>query len=285
MKKIFCILAGAVLFTGCAKEQSPAPDSLPVEVRVGADVRSRLDGEPAVKTGEEAAVDWTAYDIRYMLEVWTTGAVPERVLRLSEVRDNLSTPVAFTLRLLPLNYDFLFWADIVPQSGGGADFHYGTETEKGLREVAVLSGKPGKNFDYRACDPTRDAFAAVRRNVSVEQGFTLEAMLKRPFARLVLKNKDDALFPVGTAVRVSFGNLPTRYDVSEDKVSEFRDDWTVDFPVTENSSVAGWDYLFVPGAGQAVSMTAAVGNVEKKLDELPLEPNRQTIVSAAWTNP
>ena len=127
-------------------------------------------------------VDPTAYDLRYILEVYDT----ERdvfVYRAVETKATNATDartVTFPVRLIPeRGYNFVVWADFV-YKGGRNDLYYNTlnNDDHGLNAVTIADGK------WVAMDEARDAYTAVEHVDSYNSGKSINLTLVRPFGKL-----------------------------------------------------------------------------------------------------
>ena len=98
-----------------------------------------------------------------------------------------------------------FWADY----GTGA---YATADLRQIK-IAMTSGSTPATY---APGSERDAFACVLPDVQWNGGNGVSATLKRPLAKLTMRNKE--AFNTGDkAVSVTYRNVPTRYDVLTEK--------------------------------------------------------------------
>ncbi|MBR5585301.1 MAG: hypothetical protein IKW36_03575 [Alistipes sp.] len=127
-------------------------------------------------------VDPTAYDLRYILEVYD-AAGDVFVYRAVETRATNATDartVTFPVRLIPeRSYNFVVWADFVYKNGS-ADLYYNTlnNTTYGLNAVTIANGK------WVAMDEARDAYTAVEYVDSYNSGKSINLTLVRPFGKL-----------------------------------------------------------------------------------------------------
>lgn len=249
-----------MLLAGCGEDPEPVPAPVPAGGMIALCAESALENGAAHETSTRAdnAV------LTYTVEVWTQGADPRCVLHETTV--GTAAGASIGIRLVPGDYDFLFWAD----SGKG---YYATDD---LRQVtAATAYAPGAVGE-------RDAFACARTGVTWSGGNSVSARLVRPLAQLTVQNA--AEFAVGgRAVSIVYRGVPTRYDVLTGEASAPADA-TLSFPATTAGSAAvGEDFLFVPSAADApVGLEVTVGDVTKKLDDLPLQPNYKTRITARF---
>ena len=127
-------------------------------------------------------VDPTAYDLRYILEVYD-AAGDVFVYRAVETKATNATDartVTFPVRLIPeRSYNFVVWADFVYKNGS-ADLYYNTlnNTTYGLNAVTIADGK------WVAMDEARDAYTAVEYVDKYNSGKSINLTLIRPFGKL-----------------------------------------------------------------------------------------------------
>ena len=260
MKKILTLFLALTVLAGCSKDESPTP--APAEPAGGAiSLRSEgaLENEPAAKaaTRSETAAEQA---LTYTFEAWTRGANPRCVLHKTAA--GTLTEAAIEIALVPGSYDFLFWAD------------YGTGAyETGdLRQVAAKKYTP-------AAASERDAFACVLTDVQWNGGNAVSAELKRPLAKLKMRNRK----AFGTAVAVTYTDVPTQYDVLT-RTASAPQTLTLAFPTTTaGSDSVGEDFLFVPSSAEhTVGLSVTVGSTTRTLDVLPLRPNCTSRVTATF---
>lgn len=225
-----------------------------------------MHSEGALANGAANEMSTRADDavLTYVFEAWTHDADPRCVLH--KTATGVVSEAAIEIRLVPGDYDFLFWAD----SGKG---HYATDN---LRRVTATTAY------MPAVVSERDAFACARSGVRWTGGNVMSATLVRPLAKLTVQN-DAGFVSGGKAVSVTYRGVPTRYDVLTGETSAPAD-MMLPFPATKAGSAAvGEDFLFVPfGADAPVGLEITVGDVTKKLDALPLQPNYKTRITARF---
>lgn len=183
MKKSYYFLAGMALLglmTGCSNElDEPGVNPNGDVVRIMFEAPEALQVTRAV-TGTNSAqggltnVDWSKYDLRYQVAVYSEDGATLLVAPQTQVVDTYG-PVSFEFRLTPNNtYKFVAWADFVKQ-GETSDLHYNTS------DFTNISIKDG--LDAQLNDESRDAYFFMK-NISVTQTFGEAMTLKRPFAKL-----------------------------------------------------------------------------------------------------
>lgn len=252
------LIISLLLTTSCSDEPTAEQPFVIGKVGVRSD-RIWDDRAPQAATSRSTTV------LTYVLEVWTTGDTPRRVLR----QRHSGSDVLFDLRLIPGTYDFLFWADAGAASG------YNTDNALGLRAVTLTTPyTPGAEHD---------AYACVLKGVTAAAQFTLSATLHRPLSCLIIRNKDDIPLPRDTPVSVTYHNLPTQYDVLTGKTSAPLASLSVPLETLPgNTAELGTDFLFTPGQNTPASAEITVGEVTKTLDPLPFETNKRTIITAVF---
>lgn len=263
MKKILTLFLALTVLAGCSKDESPTPaPAEPVGGAISLRSEGALENEPAAKaaTRSEAAAEQA---LTYTFEAWTRGANPRCVLHKTAA--GTLTEAAIEIALVPGSYDFLFWAD------------YGTGAyETGdLRQVAAKKYTP-------AAASERDAFACVLTDVQWNGGNAVSAELKRPLAKLKMRNRK-AFGTGGEAVAVTYTDVPTQYDVLTGTASAPQT-LTLAFPTTTSGSDSvGEDFLFVPSSAEhTVGLSVTVGSTTRTLDVLPLRPNCTSRVTATF---
>ena len=250
MKKILTLFLALTVLAGCSKDESPTPAPVtPVGGAISLRSEGALENEPAAKaaTRSETAAEQA---LTYTFEAWTRGANPRCVLHKTAA--GTLTEAAIEIALVPGSYDFLFWAD------------YGTGAyETGdLRQVAAKKYTP-------AAASERDAFACVLTDVQWNGGNAVSAELKRPLAKLKMRNRK-AFGTGGEAVAVTYTDVPTQYDV-------------LTGTATAGSDSVGEDFLFVPSSAEhTVGLSVTVGSTTRTLDVLPLRPNCTSRVTATF---
>lgn len=263
MKKILTLFLALTVLAGCSKDESPTPaPAEPVGGAISLRSEGALENEPAAKaaTRSETAAEQA---LTYTFEAWTRGANPRCVLHKTAA--GTLTEAAIEIALVPGSYDFLFWAD------------YGTGAyETGdLRQVAAKKYTP-------AAASERDAFACVLTDVQWNGGNAVSAELKRPLAKLKMRNRK-AFGTGGEAVAVTYTDVPTQYDVLTGTASAPQT-LTFAFPTTTaGSDSVGEDFLFVPSSAEhTVGLSVTVGSMTRTLDVLPLRPNCTSRVTATF---
>ena len=159
------------------------------------------------------------YQLRHVLEVWTTGDAAALLFRDEKIAAGGGS-VNFDFKLADAGtYTALLWADFVKadaaasdrEYSGGTfthheDFHYNTTGN--LKNVTLADTGDA----YTVNDDTRDAFTArveIVKGVGVYRG---DVTLGRALGQLNLVEKDAALLPVVTSVTLDYA-VPGSFDV------------------------------------------------------------------------
>ena len=203
MKKIFPLFLALTVLTGCSEETEPTPGLAPVGGVISLRSESLLKNEPAAKaaTHSETAA---GQRLTYTFEAWTKDANPRCALH--KTANGTFDEAAIEIALVPGTYDFLFWAD----------YGTGAYTTADLRQIKIAMTSGSTPATY-APGSERDAFACVLPDVQWNGGNGVSATLKRPLAKLTMRNKE--AFNTGDkAVSVTYRNVPTRYDVQRGTV-------------------------------------------------------------------
>lgn len=207
MKNFFLnfFLAAGVLaaLVSCQKEEGPIGGGDLQQITV------KLPSVPDTRATIDADYSNAADVNRCILQVYKDGEPYGEQMKV-QVNNKTAT---FTLRLVSSQeYDFVFWADCA--NTDLTDKIYKTDNLENIT-VAAEDGYTGNNNEF-------DAFFYVLKDYEVTGSFTEEVTLKRPFGQLAIRTTDiddipdQALRP--TAVRVSFSEIPTAFDIYNDIV-------------------------------------------------------------------
>lgn len=207
MKNFFLnfFLAAGVLaaLVSCQKEEGPIGGGDLQQITV------KLPSVPDTRATIDADYSNAADVNRCILQVYKDGEPYGDQMKV-QVNNKTAT---FTLRLVSSQeYDFVFWADCA--NTDLTDKIYKTDNLENIT-VAAEDGYTGNNNEF-------DAFFYVLKDYEVTGSFTEDVTLKRPFGQLAIRTTDiddipdQALRP--TAVRVSFSEIPTAFDIYNDIV-------------------------------------------------------------------
>lgn len=189
MRKYSYYLMGMALLglaTGCSElmeEPGLNPNGEVISLRFEAPEALQVTrAVPGTNSGQGGLVnvDWSEYDLRYQVAVYSEDGSTLLVEPQTQTVDNYG-PVSFEFRLTPNNtYKFVAWADFVRQ-GETADLHYNTAD---LAHITIQDG-----LDAQLNDESRDAYF-LSKNIAVSQTFGETMTLKRPFAKLRVVTTD-----------------------------------------------------------------------------------------------
>lgn len=212
MKKNFFYLAVTLfmaLFASCSQEETPGtPGSKSKLVSISAQLPTE-----GVKT--RALPTANAHDLRCILEIWSTGNNPELMYRNEKLDiDAVDNKISFEFALEPGDYKFLMWADFVATGAGQVNGHY---TDKfydtnDLKNITLKDASLLYNTD--ACD----AFFAAQEFTKTEDVESFDATLKRPFAKIIVSEKNKANFEKCAKVSVSH-KVPQGFNAEDGSVS------------------------------------------------------------------
>ena len=300
MKKITTLMLAALALavTSCQKDETiSGKQSGEVDIAIKASLPQTIGTYAAKNAGSDKGgvnnVDPDSYDLRYIMEVWSTGDSPTMVCRkVMSVSDwSESSSVTFNARLLAKEYDFVFWADFVDAAGNTnaagsepADKHY--TTTGGLNNVTF-------NGDYAIGDDSRDAYYGKQTVDLTNQGATIGGItLSRPFGKLRLIATD---VPENTGtntpetITIHYGEN-TFYKafnalggaVCGDR-SQHSETLSCTAEAEEGTYLLAYDYILAADdatslSGVTVDITVNGQTITKKLPTIPVAANKLTTV-------
>ena len=212
MKKNFFYLAVTLfmaLFASCSQEE--APSTLGSKSKL-VSISAQLPTE-GVKT--RALPTANDHDLRCILEIWSTGNNPELMYRDEKLDlDAVDNKISFEFALEPGNYKFLMWADFVATGTGQVNGHYADKfyDTNDLKNITLKDASLLYNTD--ACD----AFFAAQEFTKTEDVESFDATLKRPFAKIIVSEKNNTNFEKCSKVSVSH-KVPQGFNVEDGSVS------------------------------------------------------------------
>lgn len=212
MKKNFFYLAMTLfmaLFASCSQEE--APSTLGSKSKL-VSISAQLPTE-GVKT--RALPTANDHDLRCILEIWSTGNNPELMYRDEKLDlDAVDNKISFEFALEPGNYKFLMWADFVATGTGQVNGHYADKfyDTNDLKNITLKDASLLYNTD--ACD----AFFAAQEFTKTEDVESFDATLKRPFAKIIVSEKNKTNFEKCAKVSVSH-KVPQGFNVEDGSVS------------------------------------------------------------------
>lgn len=291
MKRIsFCLglmmLAGVLASCQKSGGNLPPPDGS-TRVCIGASIH------PGLKTRATSLSVPEGFAIRYIIEVWDT----EEVIYRTETLPAEEEEVTFDFDLEETGqYTAILWADFIPEHAEQtnvtapneyvhyADMYYRTDSEQGLREIAI------REESYRINHESRDAFYATIRIDKEESMFESSATLVRPFGLVSINEKETALLENVSEVHYTY-QVPAGFNTIEGIPTTHSLAVKADCPPAGD----GWanlfyDYIFASSMGDmlthdfTMSFTAADGNKNFKeyvipANCLPIARNKRTIAN------
>ncbi|WP_291590085.1 DUF6562 domain-containing protein [Bacteroides sp.] len=212
MKKNFFYLAVTLfmaLFASCSQEETPgAPGSKSKLVSISAQLPTEGVKTRALPTANE-------HDLRCILEIWSTGNNPELMYRDEKLDlDAVDNKISFEFALEPGDYKFLMWADFVATGAGQVNGHYADKfyDTNDLKNITLKDASLLYNTD--ACD----AFFAAQEFTKTEDIESFDATLKRPFAKIIVSEKNKTNFEKCAKVSVSH-KVPQGFNAEDGSVS------------------------------------------------------------------
>lgn len=212
MKKNFLYLAVTLfmaLFASCSQEEAPGtPGSKSKLVSISAQLPTEGVKTRALPTASE-------HDLRCILEIWSTGNNPELMYRDEKLDlDAVDGKISFEFALEPGDYKFLMWADFVATGAGQVNGHYADKfyDTNDLKNITLKDASLLYNTD--ACD----AFFAAQGFTKTEDIESFDATLKRPFAKIIVSEKNKTNFEKCAKVSVSH-KVPQGFNAEDGSVS------------------------------------------------------------------
>ena len=315
MKKISAVILAitAVTMISCQRETIDS-GALTGEVEftvtagIPGGISTYADGVDAFShNGGAVNVDPDKYDLRYILEVYTKDQTPVRVYRKTViVPDNFTTTdVTITARLVAKIYDFVFWADFVPE-GSGEDtegLHYDTDP------LISVSYKEGTALDDLASEAI-DAYCHVEKvDLSTNQNIS-GIKLHRPFGKIRLlatdkltEGVDQDEYPAETKVDFKGVTVPASFNVLtglalDDKLTvkditgtSILEDASVAGTGYPGSYLLGYYYIFAADGSTSYAMDVTTYDQNgiqmgvRNLSQIPVQKNKlTTVIGNFYTN-
>lgn len=194
MKRLlYTLTAFMMMFSSCQKE---------VNVTERNDGNSSFDISavlPSTMNGSRAMMTIPAdRQLRFILEVRSKYDDKTTVKRLEQVSQNIVP--AFKFDLPSDDYNVYMWADIIAKDADFKDGHYADDiySTSNLADIEVKDYK--RMFDTDLCDAYFGKMEINRNEANVSRSMKLE----RPFAKLVLKEKDSDMYNKLSKLEVSF---------------------------------------------------------------------------------
>lgn len=212
MKKNLFYLAVTLfmaLFASCSQEEAPGtPGSKSKLVSISAQLPTEGVKTRALPTAND-------HDLRCILEIWSTGNNPELMHRDEKLDlEAVDGKISFEFALEPGDYKFLMWADFVATGAGQVNGHYADKfyDTNDLKNITLKDASLLYNTD--ACD----AFFAAQEFTKTEDIESFDATLKRPFAKIIVSEKNKTNFEKCAKVSVSH-KVPQGFNAEDGSVS------------------------------------------------------------------
>lgn len=315
MKKISAVILAitAVTMISCQRETIDSGAltgevEFTVTAEIPGGISTYADGVDAFShNGGAVNADPETYDLRYILEVYTKDQTPVRVYRKTViVPDNFTTTdVTITARLVAKIYDFVFWADFVPE-GSGEDtegLHYDTDP------LISVSYKEGTALDDLASEAI-DAYCHVEEvDLSTNQNIS-GIKLHRPFGKIRLlatdkltEGVDQDEYPAETKVDFKGVTVPASFNVLtglalDDKLTvkditgtSILEDASVAGTGYPGSYLLGYYYIFAADGSTSYAMDVTTYDQNgiqmgvRNLSQIPVQKNKlTTVIGNFYTN-
>lgn len=307
MKKILLsVLAlGGLLFASSCQMQEPESGKLTGEVDftitagIPGGISTYAPAGIGSHNGGAVLLDAEKYDLRYIMQVYDM----DRKLAYSDTKyvsgDFTSQSVVFEARLIAKKYNFVFWADFVPEDSK-QDNYYKTVDADGNLNL--------RNITY-AIEPvfTDDAMDAytkvVEVDLSAQNQNIKDIKLQRPFGKLRLIATDqlsgdlqDEELPASTEIKYADETtVPNAFDALEGLASgsmeistvystSMQEDAVVNGTTYEGAYFLIANYIFASDANTGYAMDVTVKDKNKKvigvrsLSQIPIVKNKLTTV-------
>ena len=186
----------ALMLAGCQNEMETAGQMDAGEeatIRISVEAPEAMSTTRAALTGSNSArggitnVDWTKYDLRYQIAVYSADGSTQVVAPITKTVQKAYSSTTFDIRLVDnREYKFVAWADFVTTGTEGtegypADLHYNTA------DLTNITCKDAVSAQLN--DESRDAyFVTINQTVDADAGVSLT--LKRPFAKVRVVSTD-----------------------------------------------------------------------------------------------
>lgn len=270
MKNLFVIITVifASLLTSCSKEEVMNSTGESNRVCIFAELP-----EDAAATRAQIGIAAT-HKLRCIIEVWTKEDLPVLVHR-EEVAIEAGAIPPFEFALKAGDYNCLMWADFIKKEAGttlvtseGVTYDHFEEIyyrTADLHAVTILDEDAVNLFDTDLCD----AFFAQLELKKEEGGVSEQLKLARPFAKLIVKEKDVEKFGELKKMRTIY-EVPKGFNVAMgEPISETMNAvYEKTFEEDDQSQVLFTNYIFAPAAtsGKALGAMALSFTTNGKMD-------------------
>ena len=264
----------AILIASCS-EQQPGTG---MEVGGTKTLTFRLTTDGQAQT-RAAAPSVTGYKLEYILQVLDAGGniLPTYTQTVETGTFNVTLP-------LGVAYTCLFWAQYIPNSGGGSEF-FDTDDLKAVALKKALTA-----------DDQCQAFCATASVAAADEALTHTVVMKRAVAQVNIKS--DTQMTGYSKLTAAYTNVPNTFNVLDNTVTDNTGgvNGDADFEITSFSALPGADGKYIyqsayflasaDGAGSMLNIalntyiTAAPGAVFKTItvNNVPTKKNVRTNV-------
>ena len=264
----------AILIASCS-EQQPGTG---MEVGGTKTLTFRLTTDGQAQT-RAAAPSVTGYKLEYILQVLDAGGniLPTYTQTVETGTFNVTLP-------LGVAYTCLFWAQYIPNSGGGSEF-FDTDDLKAVALKKALTA-----------DDQCQAFCATASVAAADEALTKTVVMKRAVAQVNIKS--DTQMTGYSKLTAAYTNVPNTFNVLDNTVTDNTGgvNGDADFEITSFSALPGADGKYIyqsayflasaDGAGSMLNIalntyiTAAPGAVFKTItvNNVPTKKNVRTNV-------
>ena len=264
----------AILIASCS-EQQPGTG---MEVGGTKTLTFRLTTDGQAQT-RAAAPSVTGYKLEYILQVLDAGGniLPAYTQTVETGTFNVTLP-------LGVAYTCLFWAQYIPNSGGGSEF-FDTDDLKAVALKKALTA-----------DDQCQAFCATASVAAADEALTKTVVMKRAVAQVNIKS--DTQMMGYSKLTAAYTNVPNTFNVLDNTVTDNTGgvNGDADFEITSFSALPGADGKYIyqsayflasaDGAGSMLNIaldtyiTAAPGTPFKTItvNNVPTKKNVRTNV-------
>lgn len=270
MKNLFVIITVIFmsLFTSCSKEEMMNSTEESNRVCIFAELP-----KDAAATRAQIGIPAT-HKLRCIIEVWTKEDSPVLVHR-EEVAVEAGAIPPFEFALKSGDYNCLMWADFIKKEAGTTpvtsegvtydhfeEIYYRTDD---LHAVTIIDENAENLFDTDLCD----AFFAQLELKKEESGVSEQLKLARPFAQLIVKEKDATKFGELKKMRAIY-DVPKGFNVamSEPTSETMSAVYEKTFEEDDKSQILFTNYIFAPSAtsGKALGTMALSFTTNSKVN-------------------
>lgn len=255
-RHFFWFIALAGLIASCSRDEAAGPQNeASNRVRIGAGINEALQTRAASLTMPYNC------QLRYVLEVWSTGTGAACIYRDEKVTTEADAVVFDFILSEAKDYKALLWADFLPDIERGSqvttpntythyeDYYYTTDSGNGLKAVALKY----TGADYVINSDARDAFFACITIEKKTGAFEKDVELKRPFGQINVIEKNTDLRNYVKSMTLAY-SVPDKFDVETGITTGTADvkPTVIGLPTATTARKANlfYDFIFAPAAGQ-----------------------------------